>query len=88
MTPRKCQQSIAFCFRGIMERGAAFVLLEPVDYVDEQAIHKRMTSCGFKNISITDVTKECKAAESAFYSDHNLRVDSSICYYVLINASL
>ncbi|CAJ0605124.1 unnamed protein product [Cylicocyclus nassatus] len=72
----------------IMERGAAFVLLEPVVNVDEQAIHKRMTTCGFKNISITDVTKECRAAESAFFSDHNLQLDSSDCYYVLIKASL
>ncbi|KIH60772.1 hypothetical protein ANCDUO_08965 [Ancylostoma duodenale] len=56
----------------IMKPEAKIVLLEPVDDVAEQAIKERMASCGFKNISVVDVTEECKAAEAAYANDHNL----------------
>ncbi|KAK6738407.1 hypothetical protein RB195_020489 [Necator americanus] len=72
----------------IMKPEAKLVLLEPVHDVDEESIRKRMTSCGFKNISILDVTDECKAAETTYASDHKLQVESCDCNYLLIKASL
>ncbi|EYC44164.1 hypothetical protein Y032_0470g2031 [Ancylostoma ceylanicum] len=72
----------------IMKPEAKVVLLEPVDDVTEQPIKERMASYGFKNISVVDVTEECKAAEAAYANDHNLEIDHSDCNYVLIKASL
>ncbi|KHJ94304.1 hypothetical protein OESDEN_05765 [Oesophagostomum dentatum] len=72
----------------IMKPEAKCVLLEPVDEVNEAVIKARMSSCGFKNVSVMDVTEDCKAAEAAYASDHNLQIDPSNCSYVLINASL
>ncbi|VDM55003.1 unnamed protein product [Angiostrongylus costaricensis] len=79
----------------IMKLEAKFVVLEPVESIDEPSIRKasheeiifRMDACGFKNISILDVTEDSKSAEVAFFSDHKLEIEPLDCKFLVIRAS-
>ncbi|WKX97370.1 hypothetical protein Q1695_013208 [Nippostrongylus brasiliensis] len=72
----------------IMAPEAKAVLLEPFDVIDEALIRQRLSACGFKNVSVTDVTDECRTAEAAYLSDHDLDYTPTNCMYALIKASL
>nr|CDJ81011.1 Methyltransferase type 11 domain containing protein [Haemonchus contortus] len=83
-----CDDESIKSIASIMKPEAKVVLLEPVSEVDETSVRQRMTTCGFKNITIVDVTQESLNAETSFIKDHNLDVELSGCNYLLIKASL
>ncbi|KAJ1360392.1 hypothetical protein KIN20_019353 [Parelaphostrongylus tenuis] len=71
----------------IMRPGAKFVLLEPTDKIDEPSIRERMITCGFKNVSIVDVTSDSNSAQVDFFSSHKLKIEPLQCMFMLIEAS-
>ncbi|GMS84333.1 hypothetical protein PENTCL1PPCAC_6508, partial [Pristionchus entomophagus] len=71
----------------ILNEDAPVVLIEPLDKIDEEAITKRLSTAGLKNIRVRDVTDDISSTLDSFNLKYNI-TKPSVYRWALIEASV